>query len=233
MPEIPKTDITFDEAVSLLIKSAAMEEISLSKLLEAEKNNIVHILNCPGLCPRDIIEINNTVDRTVKDILQLQMLLQFKLENVEKLLKCRPGCPCPDEKRAPCIPCKGYKVTGKAKGTISDGFNEYYKRAAEIDFTAADEDLKQGCVSYKTEGENSLSLKAGVREITIGEDVIIFKGEGNCVKNGKEGCVRYILMVYCLKEGIKSFDIIIMSKNTLFQHRSGIITANCCELDIC
>lgn len=104
-PNIPDVDpyinLTFEDAINLLLASIAMEEVSLSKLLDAETKKVLCVLenckyddfgqercNCNDAILHDAIEINKSVDDTIKNIIKLQMLLQFKLENIIELLPC-------------------------------------------------------------------------------------------------------------------------------------------------
>jgi len=90
IPDItPDINITFEEAINLLLTSIAMEEVSLSKLIDAETNKILSVINdCKpkGYALHDAILINKSVDETIKNIIKLQMLLQFKLENIKEIL---------------------------------------------------------------------------------------------------------------------------------------------------
>lgn len=90
IPDInPDIDVTFEDAINLLLVSIALEEISLSQLLDAETCKILHVLdNCrhKDSILQDAIDINKSVDHTIKDIIKLQMLLQFKLENITEII---------------------------------------------------------------------------------------------------------------------------------------------------
>ena len=93
MPNIPditsKIDITLEDSVNLLLTSIAKEEISLSKLMDAEKDKISFVLheyqnNDANI--ESIIDINESVNKTIKNLIKMQMLLQFKLDSVKKLM---------------------------------------------------------------------------------------------------------------------------------------------------
>lgn len=90
IPDItPDISITFEDAINLLLVSIALEEISLSKLIDAEKDKILFVLDeCKqkDSALHDAIAINKSVDGTIKNMIKLQMLLQFKLENVTELI---------------------------------------------------------------------------------------------------------------------------------------------------
>ncbi|HZJ85293.1 MAG TPA: hypothetical protein VFD02_07115, partial [Syntrophomonadaceae bacterium] len=95
----PHISITYEDAINLLLTSIAMEEISLSKMLDAETEKILSVLgDCEvhkndikghrisNYSPNEIIAINKSVNDTVKNMIKLQMLLQFKLESVKEML---------------------------------------------------------------------------------------------------------------------------------------------------
>lgn len=90
IPDItPKIDISLEDATNLLLASIALEEISLSKLIDAESCKIKHVLHgCEHKesSIEDALQINDSVDDTIKNIIKLQMLLQFKLEKVQELI---------------------------------------------------------------------------------------------------------------------------------------------------
>ena len=102
-PNIPdintNINITFDDAINLLLTSIAMEEISLSKMLDAETEKILYVLenstDCDGendYSLQDVIAVNKSVNETIKNMIKLQMLLQFKLENIKEILPCTSTC---------------------------------------------------------------------------------------------------------------------------------------------
>jgi hypothetical protein len=93
-PSIPTntSDMDRDDALDLLIASVAFEELSLAHILNAEAEKIQYVLGTldgtttPVEAPSvdDLIEVNNTVNQTIRNIIKYQMLLQFKLEDASK-----------------------------------------------------------------------------------------------------------------------------------------------------
>ncbi len=90
IPDIhPDIDITLEDAINLLLVSVALEEISLSDLIRAEAQKLENILkqcNSSENSPENILDINRSIDDTLKNIIKLQMILQFKLDNVRELI---------------------------------------------------------------------------------------------------------------------------------------------------
>lgn len=86
---IPKINITFEDSINLLLTSIALEEISLSDLMDAEKNKILYVLkDCKhkDSLLHDSIAVNKSVNDTIQNMIKLQMLLQFKLEHVKEMI---------------------------------------------------------------------------------------------------------------------------------------------------
>lgn len=91
MPNIPdmkpKIDITFDETIILLLTSIAMEELSLAHIMNAEAEKIQEVVKTPG-CNKldDLIAIDKSVERMMRDVIKKEMLLEFKFENILELI---------------------------------------------------------------------------------------------------------------------------------------------------
>lgn len=91
MPTIPDinpiVNIDRDDAVTVIIASIAMEELAISHILNAEGEKLQYVLGTlkdrnPGeitFC--DIMEVNKSIQKTLRDVIQTEMLLQFKLED--------------------------------------------------------------------------------------------------------------------------------------------------------
>lgn len=91
-PNIPDVDstinITVNEAVNLLLASIAFEELGLSHIINAEAEKVQYILGTLAgqTAPEPptinkLLEINKSVEHTMRTVLKEQMLLQFKLED--------------------------------------------------------------------------------------------------------------------------------------------------------
>lgn len=92
IPDInPKINITFEDSINLLLASIALEEISLSDLMDAEKNKILYVLKeCKHKesLLHDSVVIDKSVNETIQNMIKMQMLLQFKLEHVKEMVPC-------------------------------------------------------------------------------------------------------------------------------------------------
>ena len=88
IPDIkPKIEITFEETITLLLASIALEELSLAHIMNAEAEKIQEIVKTPcnnKLC--DLVTIDKSVERMMRDVIKKEMLLEFKFENILELL---------------------------------------------------------------------------------------------------------------------------------------------------
>lgn len=92
-PNIPDVDasinITIEEAVNLLLASIAFEELGLAHIINAEAEKIQYVLGtiegqtplAPPPTIEELLEVNQSVDLTLRNVIKNQMLLQFKLED--------------------------------------------------------------------------------------------------------------------------------------------------------
>ncbi|MCA1055428.1 hypothetical protein LCM10_10570 [Rossellomorea aquimaris] len=84
----PSIDIDREDVINLLLASIAFEELGLAHIINAEAEKIQAVLGTlPGsgvvaknIC--DLMDVNDSVNKTLKTALKTQMLLQFKLEDV-------------------------------------------------------------------------------------------------------------------------------------------------------
>lgn len=97
MPTIP--DINMDinikreDVVNLIITSIAMEELALAHILNAEGEKLQYVLGTlagkdPGdvtVC--DIMAVNKSIQKTLRDVSKTEMLLQLKLEDAAEFDK--------------------------------------------------------------------------------------------------------------------------------------------------
>ena len=93
MPTIPVVNIDRDDAINALLISIAMEELSLAHIMNSEGEKIQFAVGTlsEGAVPLaktidDLLSINCSVINMLKNVIQKEMLLQFKLENVMDLI---------------------------------------------------------------------------------------------------------------------------------------------------
>lgn len=86
IPDItPRIDLKREEVIHLLLTSIAMEEISLSHIMNAEGEKIQHFLEKDDVSLEDLLRVNQSVERMLRSIVSKQILLQFKLDNILEL----------------------------------------------------------------------------------------------------------------------------------------------------
>ena len=133
IPDInPYINIKFEDAINLLLTSIAMEEVSLSKLMDAETKKILCVMdncNChdckhndcnhKDYLIHDVIEINKSVDNTIKNMIKLQMLLQFKLENIKELLPCTSSTTTTSTSTSTTTTCSKTTTTKSSSSTTT------------------------------------------------------------------------------------------------------------------
>jgi hypothetical protein len=88
IPDIkPEIEISFEETVRLLLASIALEELSLAHIINAEAEKIQEVVKCPaGNKLFDMICIDKSVERILRDVIKKEILLEFKFENVLELI---------------------------------------------------------------------------------------------------------------------------------------------------
>ena len=109
MPSFPPcgTELTKDEALTMIIASIAMEELALSHIVNAEGEKLQYVLGtlpggekpCAGT--QEILDVNNSVAKVLDTVMQSQALLKGKLETALEACGCQPG----PEPPCPCGPC--------------------------------------------------------------------------------------------------------------------------------
>lgn len=88
IPDIkPDIEISFEETIRLLLASVALEELSLAHIMNAEAEKIQEVVKCSGGNKlNDLICIDKSVERIMRDVIKKEMLLEFKFENILDLM---------------------------------------------------------------------------------------------------------------------------------------------------
>ncbi len=80
-PHIPRR--TKEESIADLLQSVALEEASLAHIINAEAEKIQESLR--EFCPEETLQIQESVREVFNKALKMQILLQFKLEEIREL----------------------------------------------------------------------------------------------------------------------------------------------------
>jgi hypothetical protein len=99
-PTIPNVSVTINltaqGVVNLLLASIAFEELGLAHIINAEAEKIQAVVGTlpgvtiPGTSLSNLISIDETVERVLKAVIKNQMLLEFKLEETNKIPTTTP-----------------------------------------------------------------------------------------------------------------------------------------------
>ncbi|MFC3747101.1 hypothetical protein [Paenibacillus sp. GCM10012306] len=88
----PTISLTIDQTVALLLGSIALEELALAHIINAEAEKIQFVLGTlkPGVTSHatlaDLLAIDNSVRKTLQEVVRKEVLLQQKLEGVLPLV---------------------------------------------------------------------------------------------------------------------------------------------------
>jgi hypothetical protein len=96
IPDIkPKIEVSIEDTIALLLSSIALEELSLAHIMNAEAEKIQEVVKSPG-CNKlnDLICIDKSVERMMRDVIKKEMLLEFKFENILELINCKKKDDC-------------------------------------------------------------------------------------------------------------------------------------------
>lgn len=207
MPNIPDissdNDISLEQAVNLLLTSIAMEEISLSKLMDAETDKIKYVTQMHGQRNTDdLLSVNSSVNTTIMNMIKLQMLLQFKLENVERLLPPKPPCPPPPKPPCPCPPEQQCPlphkpcccISGRACGCICHSSGEFSGAEAMLRADIFSNATANNLLSYTVRNcDSSLLMNAYTHNLCLlpfgceGLGGVVITGNGKAEKLGPNG----------------------------------------------
>ncbi|HDX9579331.1 TPA: hypothetical protein ROX88_002906 [Bacillus pseudomycoides] len=95
----PTISVTTAKTIPLLLSSIALEELALAHIINAEAEKIQFVLGTlrskHKFTPRrvtlsNLLAIDSSVQRTLRDVIKKEILLQFKFENVLDLIAITP-----------------------------------------------------------------------------------------------------------------------------------------------
>lgn len=70
-----------------MLASIALEEFSLAHIMNAEAEKIQEVIKCSSSNKlEDLLSIDKSVERTLRDVIKKEILLEFKFENILDLL---------------------------------------------------------------------------------------------------------------------------------------------------
>lgn len=92
IPDVtPRITLKREEVIHLLLTSIAMEEISISHIMNAEGDKIQQLLERDDVSLDDMLRLNRSMERMVRNMISKQILLQFKLDHILEMEGKTPG----------------------------------------------------------------------------------------------------------------------------------------------
>ena len=91
MPVITPSETTRCQAITDIIESVALQQAALSHILNAEGEKLQKAVSMENICPSQLLQVNQSVERTIRTVAQLEVILQSKLQLFESCL-----CSCND-----------------------------------------------------------------------------------------------------------------------------------------
>jgi len=71
----------------LLLASITLEEMSLAHIMNAEAEKIQEVVKCSGGHKlHDLVSIDKSVEKMLRNVIKKEMLLEFKFENILDLM---------------------------------------------------------------------------------------------------------------------------------------------------
>lgn len=117
----PLISVSTGQTVPLLLSSIALEELALSHIINAEAEKLQFVLgtlddtgvtfSAAEISVGDLLEVNASVRRTLRDVIKKEMLLEFKFENILDLIGTLPTEPVLLEQRT-------FEFTGNILTTV-------------------------------------------------------------------------------------------------------------------
>ncbi|MGG0845201.1 LVIVD repeat-containing protein [Peribacillus simplex] len=95
----PTISVTVEQTIPLLLSSIALEELALAHIMNAEAEKLQFVLGTlptgTALSPAvvslaELLAVDSSVQRTLRDVIKKEMLLEFKFENVLDLIGTLP-----------------------------------------------------------------------------------------------------------------------------------------------
>jgi hypothetical protein len=232
IPDItPEINITLEEAVNLLLASIAMEEISLSELMDAEKDKILHVINnCKhnDTLLQNAIDIDTSVNTTIQNMIKMQMLLQFKLEKAAEILSFTTTsttttstttstttthtttCSTSTCSTTTYCPCR-CSLIGNGKGEVSNQSDEFYCQTAFIYALILKGDIQNRLLRYSVQNNDAI-LKMESHAYNMKVDCPRCLNTNFLIIGGKCHIEKY-LKSDCYFNGLANFKLTVIKKS--------------------
>ncbi len=109
-PNVASTNTSPCQAITDILESMALQEAGLAHIINAEGDKLQEAFQMRNVCVQDIIALNSSITETLAKVFKLEMILEYKLEEINKLQcinclsypnasnlpsSCPPSCPPP------------------------------------------------------------------------------------------------------------------------------------------
>lgn len=143
----PTISITTGQTIPLLLSSIAFEELALAHILNAEAEKLQFVLGTlndgttlfpPVVSITNLLDIDKSVQQTLRDVIMKEMLLEFKFENILELITTPGVIVTPPTPPTPPSPtCAGCSARGGGNQPM------FHVNQGNRSFTTAPADLPQ------------------------------------------------------------------------------------------
>lgn len=100
MPVITPSDTTRCQAINDIIESVALQQAALSHILNAEGEKLQSAVRLEEIGPAELLQFNQSVEKTIRTVAQLEVILQSKLQLFENCM-----CSCTAAPVTPLSAC--------------------------------------------------------------------------------------------------------------------------------
>ncbi|SEF58840.1 hypothetical protein SAMN05660865_00553 [Caloramator fervidus] len=88
MPTI--TPVSQEQAISDLLETIALQEAGLAHIINAEGEKIQAAVRKEGVTIDELLKVNQSVSDVLTKVIKMEMMLEFKLEEVSKITPTTP-----------------------------------------------------------------------------------------------------------------------------------------------
>ncbi|MFY9114477.1 MAG: hypothetical protein WAO23_04450 [Dethiobacteria bacterium] len=88
MPVITPSTTSPCQAITDLLESIALQEAGLAHIINAEGEKIQAALEMTDVTIADLLAINESVAAVLRKVIKLQMVIEFKIEEISELTPC-------------------------------------------------------------------------------------------------------------------------------------------------
>lgn len=111
LPNIPNitpvVSLTKDETIRLILASIAAQEISFANILNAQSQKLEMFLQRGDASLDDMLKLNRSLERIMRNVIKNEMLLLFKLEDALEVLDTSSSNPSDPHGSSPGDPSGG------------------------------------------------------------------------------------------------------------------------------